>query len=200
MFRKVLYAMLGLALTVGAGCGSAASTATGSPTPAGTAAPTGSLKLALPAASAAPVSYDPCVLLPASEASALTGVNYGPGRSDVVNGLKRCTYGYQTTDVFQIGIAQAPDQATAQADSAQAQAEIQRAATNGVNVTQLQGVGDAAAEIQGSATLNGATFSAVGIYVLKGTVYFGISDIEVNHTAPSGAALQAEAMAVLGRL
>ena len=197
MFRKMTFVFLGLALTIGAACGSSTTGATGTPTPVG-ALPSASVLAS--AAPAQPVSYEPCALVTVSEATSLTGVNYGPGVDQTLNGLKVCIYGYQTTDVFEIGIAQAPDLATAQADEAQAQAQLQQAANNGLPVLQVQGVGDAAAETQGSISSNGTTFSASAIWVLKGTIYFGISDIAVNRPAPSAAALQAQALTVLSRL
>jgi hypothetical protein len=139
-------------------------------------------------------------LVTAQEASSLTGVNYGPGTDVTANGLKECIYGSQTLNVFTIAIAQAPDVATAQADEAQAQALMQQAANNGLPVLQVQGVGDAAAEVQGSFSKGGATISASGIYVLKGAIFFEISDVAINHAAPSAAAIQAQAVTVLGRL
>lgn len=64
MFRTASYALLGLVLTVGAACGSSTSAVTGTPTPA---APT---PFPTPQASGVLASYDPCVLMTASEASA----------------------------------------------------------------------------------------------------------------------------------
>jgi hypothetical protein len=196
MFRKMSFLSLGLALCIGAACGSSTG-ATGTPTP-GAALPSSSALAS--AAPAAPVAYEPCVLVTQQEATSLTGVNYGVGVDQTLNGLKVCIYGYQTTDVFEIGVAQAPDLATAQADEAQAQAQLQQAANNGLPVLQVQGVGDAAAETQGSITTSGTTFSASAIWVLKGTTYFGISDIAVNRAAPTAAAMQAQAVTVLSRL
>jgi hypothetical protein len=147
-----------------------------------------------------PPSYDPCVLVNAQDASTLTGVNYGPGLEQPANGEKQCIYGYQTTDVFAVGIAQAPDLATAQADEARAQAFLQHTAGTGLKFTQLQGVGDAAAVVQASKSAYGTTISICGIYVLKGTIFFFISDAAVNHAVPNNAALQGEAMTVLSHL
>lgn len=194
MFRKVSFALLGLVLAVGAACGSSTSAVTGTPTPAAaTPSPT-------PQASGVVVSYDPCVLVTASEATALTGVNSGPGKEELANQTKECIYGYQTTDVFTIGIVQAPDLATAQTDQTQAEAALQKAAGKGLQVTQVQGVGDAAAELQASYSSNGTTLAGCGIYVLKGTTFFFISDLVVNRACPSNAALQGQALTVLGRL
>jgi hypothetical protein len=134
------------------------------------------------------------------EASSLTGLNYGAGVDTVANGIKVCNYRYQTTDLLTVGVAKAPDLATAQAVEAQALAALQNGANNGLSVTQLQGVGDAAVLAQGSESSSGVTVTLAGIYVLKGTTFFGIADVGANHTAPSAASLQAQAMTVLSRL
>lgn len=193
MFRKVIIVLLGLALTAGAACGSA-STAGTSPSPA---EPSSSPS---PSASPTLVSYDPCVLLPPSEATALTGISYSAGREDVANALKECIYGYQTTDVLILGVAQAPDVATAQAYEAAAQADLQKAGAIALNVTQIQGVGDSAAQVQTSGTIGGGQINVCGIYVLKGATFFTISDVALNRAVPSSDTMQKQALTVLGRL
>lgn len=193
MIRKVTFMLLGLALTVGAACGNSTAGATGSPTPAATSSP-------LASASAVPVSYDPCVLMPASEAQALTGVSYTAGKLDVSNNTKRCIYGAQTANVLTIGVLQAPDQATAQAGKAQFEADLQSQAAGAYTVTQVQGVGDAADVVEGSVSANGQTISGSAIYVMKGLVVFFITDLAVGKSVPTGAALQAEATTIVGRL
>ena len=192
MLRKMTFVSTWMLLVVVSACGAPSTASTGSPTPA-QPSPQRS-------ASAAPVSYDPCVLVNAQEASALTGVSYGAGLEQPANGEKQCVYGYQTTDVFTVGIAQAPDLATAQADEAQAQAFLQTTAGSGLTFTQLQGLGDAAAVVQASKSFNGTTLAICGIYVLKGTIFFFISDAAANHAVPNNAALQVQATTVLSRL
>jgi hypothetical protein len=95
---------------------------------------------------------------------------------------------------------QAPDLATVQTDEALAKAALQKSAGTGLTFVQLQGVGDAAAEVQASGSRNGTTISLCGIYVVKGTIFFLITDVAVNHAVPGNAALQAQAMTVLSRL
>jgi hypothetical protein len=182
---------MGVVLSITAACASSTNASTGSPTPTSSSQPS---------ASAAPVSYDPCVLVNVHEASMLTGINYGAGREELANATKLCWYGYQTADVFEIGIVQAPDLATVQADEVQAKAALQKAASNGLVFTDVQGVGDAAAEVQATRSANGTTLNLCGIYVVKGTIFFFITDVAVNHAVPGNAALQGEAMVVLGRL
>ena len=194
MIRKVSFMLLGLALTVGAACGgNSTAGATGTRTPAATSSPIAS-------ASAAPVSYDPCVLMPASEAQALTGVSYTAGKLDVSNNTKRCIYGSQTANVLTIGVLQAPDQGTAQAGKAQFEADLQSNAGGAYTVTQVQGIGDAADEAEGSVSTNGQTISGSAIYVMKGLVVFFITDLAVGKSVPSSAALQGEATTIVGRL
>lgn len=192
MFSKVTFVVLGLVLTVSAACGSSTTASTGTPTPASPSPQ--------PSASATPVSYDPCVLVNQQEASTLTGVNYPPGREDLGGATKLCIYGYQTKDVFSVGIVQAPDMATVQADEAKAQAALQAQAGNGLTFTQVQGVGDLAYEVQASKSANGTTIAISGIYVVKGTIFFFIADVAANQAVPGNAALQDEAMKVLSRL
>jgi hypothetical protein len=192
MFRRMSFVLMGALLSVGAACGSTTTAGTGSPTPT-TSSPQ-------PSASATPVSYDPCVLVTVQEASSLTGVNYGAGLEQPANGEKQCIYGYQTTDVLMVGIVQAPDLATVQTDEAQARAALQQSAGNGLGFTEIQGVGDAAAEVQATRSANGTTLSVCAIYVVKGTIFFFITDFAANHAVPNNAALQAQATTVLGRL
>jgi len=191
MLRKLTFVSTWLLLSTSA-CASSSTASTGSPTPASPSPQ--------PSASATPVSYDPCVLVNVQEASTLTGVNYPPGREDLGGATKLCIYGYQTKDVFSVGIVQAPDQATVQADEAKAQAALQAQAGNGLTFTQVQGVGDLAYEVQASKSANGTTIAISGIYVVKGTIFFFIADVAANQAVPSNAALQDEAMKVLSRL
>jgi hypothetical protein len=118
----------------------------------------------------------------------------------LANATKLCYYGSQTTDVFQVGIVQAPDLATVQAQEAEAKAALQATAGSGLAFIDLQGVGDAATVVQASKSVNGTTLSLCGIYVVKGTIFFFITDVAANHAVPNNAALQGEAMVVLGRL
>jgi hypothetical protein len=192
MFHKLSFLPMCLLLSVVSGCGSSSSVSTGSPSPASPSPQ--------PSANATPVSYDPCVLMTAQDASTLTGVTYPSGMEQTANGIKECIYGYQTQDVFLFGIGQAPDAATAKAYATEAEAQFQQAANGGIPVTQVQGVGDAAAVLQGSYSANGTAVNASAIYVLKGAIFFGMSDVAVNRAVPTSSALQAQALTVLGRL
>ena len=214
MFRDARIAVVSLVVIALAGCNASnASTGpTGGSSPAAatladTSAPTTPPSQA-PAqtvssslATAVPTSLDPCQLVTSQEASQLAGASFGAGQESTTSGnAKICTYGAQTVNVFMVEVGQAPDVATAQAGKAAAQAAFQKVAAKGVTVTELPNFADGAAVLEGGAVISGLTFSGSAIYVLKGTVFFGMSDIVVGHAAPSSAALQAEATIVLGRL
>src|SRR6478609_6805747 len=110
MFRRTSLLLIGLLLSFGAACGSSP-TASTSPSP--DASPSSQ-----PSPNATPVSYDPCVLISQTEASTLTGANFGPGKEELAGATKLCIYGAQTKNVFEIGIVQAPDLATIQSEEA----------------------------------------------------------------------------------
>lgn len=210
-----LFALLAVALL--AGC-SAATTTTGSPTSAAlssaasstavaaTPAPTPTpVSTSTPAGTsgptAVPTSVDPCQLVTSQEASQLAGVLFGAGKEETTSGNGRlCVYGYQTLNVFTVEVAQAPNLAAAQAAKAEALAGIQELASKGVTLTQLPNLADGAVVAQGGAAISGQTFSVSSIGVLKGTIFFGFSELVLGHPAPSSAAMQAQAQICLGRL
>ncbi len=174
---------------------STAATAVPTPTPS-----TNATETELP--TDVPTAYDPCVLVPSDEASTLTGATYGAGVESTAGNTKFCTYGSNTLNVLTVAVGVAADEATAQAGEAQFVTQLQAAAANGLTVTQLTGftADSDAAVLSGSMTVSGQTFSASAITVLRGTVFFGFSDVTLGTPAPSSADLQSEAMTVLGRL
>ena len=158
----------------------------------------------IPAASldapAVPTTLDPCQIVPASEASALAGTTYAAGVESVTSGNgKICTYGGQTLNVFEAIVGQAPDVATAKAGKAEAEAAI-AAQASGIKFIELPGFADGAAYVIGSIAVSGQTFNGSAFYALKGTVFFGFSDIALGHATPTLAAMEAEAQTILGRL
>lgn len=154
-----------------------------------------------------PTSIDPCQLVPQAEASALAGASFGPGTSETAGLSKRCTYGGQTLNVFTVEVAEATDATAAQAawDQAQAQvdAELKQKLPPGINIavanTNVSGIGDKAAVLSGTATIQGQTIGISGIYVLKGAKFFAFQDLKLG-TPPTQAAMEAEAKVALGRL
>jgi hypothetical protein len=185
--------------------GDAAGTPAVMSTPVASSTPQQMAATSAPQSAAAPTSLDPCQLVTSQEASSLAGTSYGAGREETTpGGGKICIYGYQTTNVFTVEVAQAPDVATAQAAKAQfladLQSKLQQVANEGLNVTQLPNFADGAVFAQANISLGGQTISGSSIGVLKGTIFFGFSDLVVGHGAPSSSAMQSQAQTVLGRL
>ena len=207
-------------LLVGA-CSSSGSTnppvvlgATGTPVaatmaPTIAATPTAMVPTASPAgapgasfnATGVPTTLDPCQIVPASEASQLAGITYAAGVESTTSGNgKMCAYGGQTLNVFEVIVGQAPDVATAQAGKAAAEAAINQQAGGGLSFTELPTFADGAAYVLGSVTISGQTFNGSAFYALKGTVFFGFSDLALGHATPTLAAMEAEAQTILTRL
>jgi hypothetical protein len=155
--------------------------------------------------SAVQTSIDPCQLVSSQEASTLTGSTYGSGvEGTSTNGLNTCTYGAQTSNIFQVEVVQAPDVKTAQAYKAQFLADIQanlsQLTDQGINVTEIPGFADGAVMATISVNSGGIDLSGIGMGFLKGTIYVGFSDLSIGGAVPSSAAMQSEATTVLGRL
>jgi hypothetical protein len=190
-----------------------ATSASGTPTPlpppatSASATPTASTS---PSGSGSPTNLDPCQLVTQGEASTLAGATFGPGKEESTGGGKECVYGSQTTNVMDIIVAQAPDAATAQADYAQAQADVQTTiATNlppditaklNTDTASTAGIGDKAATITGAASVEGQTVSFTGIYVLSGATFFTIGDLVLAKAPPTVTAMQDQAKVTLGRI
>jgi hypothetical protein len=180
-------------------------TATSAPQPTATQVPS-----PIPTEVSAPqpvtsTSLDPAQLISSQEASSLTGASYGPCvESTTPEGLKTCTYGAQTSNIFTVEVAQAPDVATAQADKAQfladLQTNLQQLTDQGFDVVQLPNFADGAITGQINLNAQGIQVNGSAFGFLKGTTFVGFSSIVMGGTAPSTDALQAEATTVLGRL
>ena len=191
-------------------CGPSNTTAaTQSTVPSPAAATSGAAQSPAVTQSAAPTSLDPCQLVTSSEASALAGTTFGPGKEEKsgANG-KSCVYGYQTTNVFSVVVGQSATKAGAQADwsqeQARAQAALKKQVPTGIRIAiqtkNISGLADRAATASGSATMAGQTIGFSAIYLLKGTTFLSFSDILLGHAAPGAAAMEAEAGKALARL
>jgi len=148
---------------------------------------------------------DPCQLISSQEASALAGASFGQGKEETTSsGLKICTYGYQTANVFNAEVIQAPDIATAKADQAQFLADLQANLKNltdqGLNVTQDPSFADGAVMANTTFSSGGVSFTGNAMGFRKGLIFFGFSDLVLGGTAPTDAAMQSEAKNVLERL
>jgi hypothetical protein len=133
-------------------------------------------------------------------------VTFGAGKGTTTEGNARiCTYGSSTLNVFSAVVAIAPDVATAQAAEAAAQADLKASADklgHDVTVTQLPGFAAGADALLMEATVNigGKTLGVRAIYVLRGTTFFGFSDVALDKAPPTADAMKSEATTVLGRL
>lgn len=160
-----------------------------------------------PAATALVTTIDPCQLITAEEAGTLAKTTFGAGKESTTEGNARiCTYGGNTSTVFMVEVAIAPDEATAQSDEAAAKAQIEESASQlagkGMKVTELPGFAPGADAIlmEGTVAIAGHTVGGRAIYVLHGTTFFGFSDLSLDGAPPTADAMKAEAMTLLGRL
>jgi len=179
-----------------AACSPAPSTPAATPTPAATDTPQ---------QAATPTSLDPCELISSQEASTLAGAAFGAGlEGSTPGGLKMCTYGAQTVNVFTVEVAQAPDIATAKADEQSflddLKANLAQLSSQGLQVTQVPNLADGAAMAQASIPTQLGTINGSAIGFRKGTIFFGFSDIVVGGAAPTSQVLQSEATTVMARL
>jgi len=167
-----------------------------------------------PASQASPTALDPCQLVTADEASALAGATFTKGVEQTTDGGSRiCVYGYQTTNVFMVLVAQSADANTAQATwsdyQARAQDLVQKNLPPGVNAnlnvsdvsstTNLQGF-DRAADGSASASIAGRTINLSAIYLLKGPTFVSFSDLVLTQPAPATDGLEGQAATVQTRL
>ena len=160
-------------------------------------------------ASAVPTTLDPCQVVTAAEASALAGTTFGAGKEEPsgTNG-KLCVYGYQTTNVFTVIVGQAATQAAAQAAWSQAESEakstlskqLPSGMTLNVHTQDVPGLGDRAATVTGSASIEGRTIGASAIYLLKGATFVTFADEQLGSHTPSAADMETEAQTALSRV
>lgn len=186
---------------------SAAPSVMASPTGSMSAAPTGSAGASTSLTSgptAVPTSLDPCQLVPSQEASQLAATNFGTGKEQQLSGNgKLCIYGYQTKNVFDVIVAVSPDVATAKKEEATMEAEQQANAARlnqSLAITNLPSFTSDSDAVLLEIKPNSAGMAGGAIFVLRGTVFFGFSDLVIGGSAPSADAMKSEAMTVLGRL
>lgn len=208
--HATLAALTMAALLFGCGLGSTAAT-TATPSTVPIAPPPQQAPTDTPAATdqpqttSSPTSLDPCVLVPKDEASTLANYTFGDGVEETnPDGGKRCVYGSQTTNVMNIEVAQAPDVATAKQykDSfiADIQSQAAQLASQGLVVTQVPDFADGAVQAELNISISGISISGSAFAFLKGTVFFGMSDVSRGQPAPTIDALKGEANTVIGRL
>lgn len=156
-----------------------------------------------PGPTAVTTAIDPCQLVTPTEASTLTGATFTKGtESTTEDHGSICSYGQEGV-IFEVIVGVAPDEATAKAGEQDAIGLLQKAAQDGLKLTQLPGFADGtdAALLSGSKTFAGQTVAATAIYLLKGTTFVGISDIAtLGAKAPTEQQLQDQAKVTLTRL
>jgi hypothetical protein len=142
---------------------------------------------------AANTTTDPCQLVTAQEASALTGASFGPGTEQTMAAGKSCVYGASTKNVFMVDVFQGSSGLLQQVRD-QVSAEV----TQGRQITPIpvSGLGDAATAYQVATDV----FNGSSIFVLKGTAAIYLVDEVTGSQAPTTAALTATARTALVRL
>lgn len=119
------------------------------------------------------------------------------------NNVKACNDGQEGVE-FTVVASRAPDEATAKQDEADTRADLEKNAPGlPYKLEELPGFapGADAAVVSGSMSTGGGIYSGIAIYVLKGTDFFGITDISsLGGQAPTSAQMQDLAKVALGRL
>lgn len=182
-------------------CSSSAKPTAG-PTPAAT--PTTAAPTTAPATAPAPsptatasTTLDPCQLVTQQEASQVTGASFGPGKLEVDSpASRRCIYGYQTHNVYEVIVLQATSVEQAQAEKAQLLAQL----GGKLPLTPVPGLADDAQAIRTSLSVKGGTLNISALYVLQGTVGFALVDETNSSSYPTTADLVTQATTVLSRL
>jgi hypothetical protein len=136
---------------------------------------------------------DPCQLVTASEASALTGASYGPGTEQTAAAGKSCVYGASTKNVLMVDVFQGSS-----GQLQQIRDEVTTEITQGgqMTPTPVSGLGDEATAYHVTTNI----FNGASIFALKGTAAIYLVDEVTGSQAPTTAALTATARTALGRL
>jgi hypothetical protein len=157
--------------------------------------------------SAVATDIDPCQLITADEAGQLVGTTFGAGKASETEGnIKICTYAAPGPNLFAVEVGIAPDADTAKAAEAQTMQDLQDQASKlpgGLTVIPLPSFADNtdAAMLQGAVHESGIAIGARAIYLLRGTTFFGFSDISLGGAAPpTEQAMKDKATEVLAKL
>jgi hypothetical protein len=211
MRRIAISAVVAVSAVLLTACSSSGGSQTATPeatTPPVTTTPA-STAPAAPTASAVPTSLDPCQLVTAPEAASLAGASYQTGKEETTKGGgKECVYGSQTKNVFTVILGQASSPAVAQAQWTAVQAETKQVVTKqlpagvhaSLDTTNVANLGDRAATIYGSTSIEGQKIGFSGVYVLSGATFFALTDLVIGATPPGTAKMQSQAQTIIGRL
>jgi hypothetical protein len=136
---------------------------------------------------------DPCQVVTASEASALTGASYSAGTEQTTGLGKSCVYGASTKNVLMVDVWEGSSGELQQLRD-QVVAEI----TQGGHMTptSVSGLGDQATAYH----VTTAVFNGASIFVLKGSAAIYVVDEVTGSQAPTTAALTTAARTAVSRL
>src|SRR5262249_61346967 len=138
--------------------------------------------------SAVATSVDPCQLITAADAGKLAGATFGPGKASETEGhAKMCVYGAQTPNVFTVALAIAPSEDVAKAEEdgviGDLQAEASKVSKDALQTSVVKNFAENTdAVVMKMGPFPGVPVEGVAIYLLRGTTFFGFSDIVVNRT------------------
>jgi Protein of unknown function (DUF3558) len=208
--RKILIVLAGgaaLGVTACGGSSPAAGTGGGSAAPVA-AATSAASSAGASSQSGAASPLDPCQLVTSSEASALAGTTFGPGREEKTGGGKVCVYGYQTTNVFTVEVGQDKSASDARAqwsrEESQARSLLKNKVPAGISVhvrtADVDGLADRAATVYSKNQIAGHMFGISGIYLLKGGTVVAFQDLLLGGAPPSTSALESQARTTLSRV
>lgn len=186
-----IVAAAGLLLAALAACGPDTSSVTaGSGTPSSPAANGGA------SGAGGPSTLDPCHIVTAQEASALTGTSYGPGKQLQGALSKSCLYGAGSKNVFRVDVVRGTiDQVHQYRDQVTAEIENGDAGGGQFNKSAVSGLGDEATAY----TLSGSDLNVSSLFVVKARVAIYLVN-EVAGTPVPTMALTNEARTALGRI
>jgi hypothetical protein len=136
---------------------------------------------------------DPCQVVTASEASALTGASYGAGTEQAAGLGKSCVYGASTKNVLMVDVWQGSS-----GELQQLRDQVVAEVTQGGHMTpeSVSGLGDQATAYH----VTTSVFNGASIFVLKGSAAIYLVDEVTGSQAPTTAALTATARTAVSRL
>lgn len=150
---------------------------------------------------AADVTLDPCQLVTQQEASDMAQTSFGPGKEEGTKVRHTCVYGAQTPNVLMVFVLQGATTGDAQSEWDMLLAQAKSAAGQAANLVHLtpdSGIGDRAEWVELDLAQIGV--AGRGLAFLEGPVGVYLIDEVRGGSAPSRAAMTAQAHTVLGRL
>jgi hypothetical protein len=144
----------------------------------------------------APTTLDPCQIVTQQEASALTGVSFGPGKQLQGALSTSCLYGAGSKNVFRVDVVRGTiDQVNQYRDQVTAEIETGDADGGHLNKSSVSGLGDEATAY----TLTGSVLNVSSLFVIQATVALYLVN-EVAGTPVPTTQLTNEARTALSRI